>query len=176
MSIYDLCIVVHSLSFFVFFLFRLFFMYWLLVYVALGATSIVEPHGFSGSLPVMIFLCVVNSVSLFRRIKMFCSVQSSIDLFPSNHTNRGGIGLCVALPGTLKRCGYCSNPVSVDSLGFHAVAIKRTRAAASKRTPATRKNTGRTKFSEQVCEQCDCNSQHSAYMLCLQAARRIGPA
>jgi len=46
----------------------------LLVYVALGAASIVEPHGFSGSLPVMIFLCVVNSVSLFSRIKMFCSV------------------------------------------------------------------------------------------------------
>ena len=44
------------------------------MYVALGAASIVEPHGFSGSLPVMIFLCVVNSVSLFRRIKMFCSV------------------------------------------------------------------------------------------------------
>ena len=38
------------------------------------AASIVEPHGFSGSLPVMNFLCVVNSVSLFRRIKMFCSV------------------------------------------------------------------------------------------------------
>jgi len=46
------------------------------VYVALGVASIVEPHGFSGSLPVMIFLCVVNSVSLFRRINMFCSVYS----------------------------------------------------------------------------------------------------
>ena len=75
MSIYDLCIVVHSLSFFVFFLSRLFFMYWLLVYAAVGAASIVELHGFCGSLPVMIFLCVVNSVSLFRRIKMFCSVR-----------------------------------------------------------------------------------------------------
>ena len=52
------------------------------MYVALGAASIVEPHGFSGSLPgslpVMIFLCVVNSVSLFRRIKMFCSVPLGV--------------------------------------------------------------------------------------------------
>jgi len=48
------------------------------VYVALGAASIVEPHGFSGSLPVMIFLCVVNSVSLFRRIKMFLFFKVAI--------------------------------------------------------------------------------------------------
>jgi len=43
------------------------------VNVAIGAASIVEPQGFSGSLPV-IFLCVVNSVTLFSQIEMLCSV------------------------------------------------------------------------------------------------------
>jgi len=33
------------------------FSYCWLVYVAIGATSIVEPQGFSGSLPVLLSMC-----------------------------------------------------------------------------------------------------------------------
>ena len=47
----------------------------MLVYVAIGAASIVEPQGFSGGLPVLFLL---------RQIKMFCSDGADPHhLFPS---------------------------------------------------------------------------------------------
>ena len=49
------------------------------MYVALRAASIVEPHGFSGSLPVMIFLCVVNSEFIqANKDVLFCSVLNDL--------------------------------------------------------------------------------------------------
>ena len=73
------CIVVHSLSFAFLsrpsiFLSGIFSMYYLLVNVAFGAASIVEPHGFSGSLPVMFSMCckLCDSIQANKDV-LFCS-------------------------------------------------------------------------------------------------------
>jgi len=116
---------VHA-PFLFFFLSRLFFMYWLLVYVALGAASIVEPHGFS----VMIFLCVVNSVSLFRRIKMFCSVCCNL-LFCN-------ILAIDALPNRWSRLQPIG-PVTVDQNRIDFI-LKNLQLSFLKSVPKDRKN------------------------------------
>ena len=46
--------------------------------ITIKAASIVEPLGFSGSLSIM-FFCVIYYVTLFRQIKMFCSLHSIPD-------------------------------------------------------------------------------------------------
>jgi len=55
------------------------------VYVALGAASIVEPHGFSGSLPVMIFFMCCKLCEFIQANKdvLFCSNKPGKNVRPS---------------------------------------------------------------------------------------------
>jgi len=68
-SIYDPCVlwcIVSSLLFYHVLIF--------LQNITMKTASIVEPLGFSDSLPIMFVLCYILCNTIFRQIKMFCSV------------------------------------------------------------------------------------------------------
>jgi len=63
----------------------------LLVNVAIGSASIVEPQGFSGSLPVMFSMCckLCDFIQANKDV-LFCSVPTHVCLGPCESTTKAG--------------------------------------------------------------------------------------